>query len=103
MEVKIKYVLIVIIFFSWACSERMPIRVDFVDWISSRYAEETYLIADEVKICRWERTAQNITRLAPEVDGLRVEVALFSTPANDPSLTDCEEPLVHYFIVATIR
>jgi hypothetical protein len=72
----------------------MPAQDDFIDWISDLYREETGFQADEVRICRWERTSEDVTRLAPEVDGLRVEAALFSTHEGG----DGEDPPVHYVL-----
>jgi hypothetical protein len=72
----------------------MPPRDDFIEWISARYHDETDLTADEVMICRWERTSEDITRLAPEVDGLRVEAALFSKSGG----TNGGDLLVHYVL-----
>ena|GEM_PF-2519834 len=83
------------LFFPLACSDRMPAQSDFIDWLSARYAEEMDDIADEIVIYRWERTSKNITRLAPEIDGLRVEAAIFSISDDVPQV-DGDEPLVHY-------
>jgi hypothetical protein len=96
MKMKRKYYLFLILCSFRACSERLPTQADFIDWISARYTEEVGLSATKVMICRWERTRKEITRLAPEVDGLLVEAALFSTIKSDSLQTDHEESLVHY-------
>ena len=78
------------------CADRMPRQADFIDWLSALYRKETGLAANEVMICRWEKTATEIIRLAPEVNGLRVEAAIFSMPGDDVFRTDDAEVIVHY-------
>ena len=79
-----------------ACSDRMPTEADFTGWLSSLYKQEMGINAAEIMICRWERTSRDITRLAPEVDGLRVEAAVFSTAGAEGLQIESGEPIVHY-------
>ncbi len=88
--------LCLLIFMVTTCSDRMPTQADFIDWLSEKYREETGLAADEVMIYRWEKTAKEIIRLAPEVDGLRVEAAIFSTAGDDVFPADDDQVIVHY-------
>jgi hypothetical protein len=93
------FALLCSLFLVATCSDRMPRKKDFTDWLLELYHKETGLVAAQVMICRWERTSKDITRVAPEVDGLQVEAAVFSNVSDTILRADSVETvetIVHY-------
>jgi len=89
--------LLSVIIVAFGCS-RFPTEDDFRNWLQVVYEHETGLQADEITICSWERIPDEVLRMAPDVDGLKVQAAIFTFPLaeNIPAEDYAKQTTIHY-------
>jgi len=86
----------VLVLFS-RCSKTQPCQEEFREWLKAVYQRETGLTAQEVIICIWNRTPQEILKKAPEIDGLQVEAMIFTTTSRKAAKqSEIDTAIVHY-------
>jgi hypothetical protein len=81
----------------FGCS-RFPNEADFKDWLRAVYERETGLQADEIFICSWERIPEEVLRVVPDVDGLKVQAVIFSSSNIEdmPEKNSANQTIIHY-------
>lgn len=85
----------------FCCTNDLPTRQDFKDWISVVYQYDNGLKADEISIDNWERTPKEVRDQFPGLDGFDVEAMIFTFPKRDKNMSEEEflrKTTIHYVI-----